>query len=489
MQIDYRRDMNHNYLIIHGEAEPDTASYQIRMLLTNTIPDLLNCRIGKVDNRTLFYYDITSKQSLDSLFEHRSIGHEVLEHLFEHLFALLEELGNYLLTEEGLLLAPELIYTDAGLEHFSFCYLPCEQEKNGSLQEKLRELMEYILPKLDHQDEGAVALGYGLYREISIGTFSLDLLKNLLYQTNQNRKKTQREYRQGEKAEIPAFQSDEEKEKIQKEKMHQQILDSFFSEEDEEDEEDWEKIRNLAGGAACVAVLGVIVLFRWFHVSVIWYFTAFLLVVLTGLCLVLTSLIRKNRTGTERVFGQLPKFGQILRQKPWESGTDVKEDFLSFAGKEEDDAQMLRKEEVKRESQDQKAGKEQKGQTEMGQNFDSEAEDLYEETELLGSGPTYVACLIPVSPADLPLVALKREIVLIGKLSSAADVVLPYNTISRLHAKITKTAEGYFLTDLNSRNGTRVNGEPLQGEEKRLLGESDEITFADKTYRFTMKGC
>ena len=92
MQIDYKRDLNHTYVILQEEKEPDTASYQIRMLLTNTIPGLLDCKIGKMDDKTLFYYEVTSKQSLQSVFEQRSIGAEALRKLFEQLLDLLEEL-------------------------------------------------------------------------------------------------------------------------------------------------------------------------------------------------------------------------------------------------------------------------------------------------------------------------------------------------------------------------------------------------------------
>ena len=97
MQIDYKRDLNHTYVILQEEKEPDTASYQIRMLLTNAIPGLLDCKIGKMDDKTLFYYEVTSRQSLQSVFEQRSIGAEALRKLFEQLLDLLEELGQYLL--------------------------------------------------------------------------------------------------------------------------------------------------------------------------------------------------------------------------------------------------------------------------------------------------------------------------------------------------------------------------------------------------------
>ena len=73
---------------------------------------------------------------------------------------------------------------------------------------------------------------------------------------------------------------------------------------------------------------------------------------------------------------------------------------------------------------------------------------------------------------------------MIGKLSAAADVILPYRTVSRLHAKLVSTEEGDYLLDLNSRNGTTVNGVPLMGETKKKLEDGDDISFAGKKYRY-----
>ena len=41
MRTEYKRDMNHNYLILYGEKDINTDSYQVRMLVGNIIPSLL----------------------------------------------------------------------------------------------------------------------------------------------------------------------------------------------------------------------------------------------------------------------------------------------------------------------------------------------------------------------------------------------------------------------------------------------------------------
>ena len=66
MRTEYKRDMNHNYLIVYGENEINTDSYQVRMLAGNVIPSLLKCRIQGMDGRFLIYFDITSKQAVQA---------------------------------------------------------------------------------------------------------------------------------------------------------------------------------------------------------------------------------------------------------------------------------------------------------------------------------------------------------------------------------------------------------------------------------------
>ena len=53
MRAEYKRDMNHNYLILYGEDEINTDSYQVRMLVGNVSPSLLKSRRQGREGRIL----------------------------------------------------------------------------------------------------------------------------------------------------------------------------------------------------------------------------------------------------------------------------------------------------------------------------------------------------------------------------------------------------------------------------------------------------
>lgn len=85
---------------------------------------------------------------------------------------------------------------------------------------------------------------------------------------------------------------------------------------------------------------------------------------------------------------------------------------------------------------------------------------------------------------------LHKTKIMIGR-SKECDIALADNTVSRTHASITKTMEGYLLTDLGSFNGTKVNGAPVQTvllrhEDQIAIGQT-QITFitapSDKSFR------
>ena len=68
------------------------------------------------------------------------------------------------------------------------------------------------------------------------------------------------------------------------------------------------------------------------------------------------------------------------------------------------------------------------------------------------------------------------------------DLCLPDMLVSRRHATLTERENGEcWIRDLDSKNGTYVNGEPLRGKE-RLLKDNDKIGIAYFDFRFLDRG-
>ena len=77
---------------------------------------------------------------------------------------------------------------------------------------------------------------------------------------------------------------------------------------------------------------------------------------------------------------------------------------------------------------------------------------------------------------------------MIGKKKDAVDGFIKARGISRLHGKISKEDGIYYLTDLNSTNGTFLNGGRLEVNEKARIRPGDCVGFADVKYLVDLSG-
>ena len=70
---------------------------------------------------------------------------------------------------------------------------------------------------------------------------------------------------------------------------------------------------------------------------------------------------------------------------------------------------------------------------------------------------------------------LERDEFVIGR-GEDCDLTIADRQVSRYHARITRTGSGYLLEDLGSKNGTHLNGTPV--EEPQILQDGDDIQIS-----------
>ena len=84
-------------------------------------------------------------------------------------------------------------------------------------------------------------------------------------------------------------------------------------------------------------------------------------------------------------------------------------------------------------------------------------------------------------------IGLRELPIVIGKLSSCADAIIKDKSVSRMHARIfkmDKKSDALWIQDLNSTNGTYVNGRKLMPNEKVELSEDDEVAFGKCVFAY-----
>ena len=65
----------------------------------------------------------------------------------------------------------------------------------------------------------------------------------------------------------------------------------------------------------------------------------------------------------------------------------------------------------------------------------------------------------------------------VGKLKGSAQIIINDESVSRIHAKIRRENGKVFIQDLNSTNGTMVNGKKLSPGDETEVHREDKIQF------------
>lgn len=101
-----------------------------------------------------------------------------------------------------------------------------------------------------------------------------------------------------------------------------------------------------------------------------------------------------------------------------------------------------------------------------------------------GQNSKIVAYAVLVDVKSHKPVYIKKKDVLIGR-GEECDIQIMSDAVSAKHARIHQTSKGFALSDLDSHNGTKLNGRYLT--QPQLIFDEDTITFGDRVFIFYEK--
>lgn len=424
LQPEYKRDMQKNYMIFREESGLD---YCMKMLASNHIPGFLNLEIRSIDDKNEYYYDITGKQTLENLFQKVPFGEKQIRAILLEIIVTIMQSEEYLLLEDNFVLSPEYIFMDSEGTRICLLYYSGYEERVG---EQLLRFMEYMMDRVDYKEKGAVYLIYGIYKLCREEGCTYGKILEYLNSV------------ECLECDLKSYEA-EEQEQLRQEELFAEVEEAVESEEEKKKYPIW------VWGCSLLSILlslGIIILavqkgivIDFITKEILWGKMAIVLG-LTGLaesyCLI-------------RLLEEKNKIAYIDRKveyiKPVEERRMDKSPVCHYRKADEEEVEQA---------------------TVM----------LAERKERYVLLPEKKEIYIPIYIEEFPF--------FIGSLKTKVDYAINSRNVSRFHAKLEREGEWFYLADLNSTNGTFINGMRMKPNERRSIALGDSISFADVVYRF-----
>jgi hypothetical protein len=437
------------------------------MLQANFIEGIIRPEVRTIDNQVFYYYDITSKLSIDTIYVKSTVNYDQLKGLFTKLADLIDIAYEYLLNENDLILMPDHIYMELASYQAYICYLPGYNKDIGN---QLATLIEYLMNKVEYNDKRAVLYIYNLYAVCRNEGFSFSNLMSAIREGVDKEvtikgSKAQCvndviESRQDTACKISNDEACPDKDRINMQipVMMEKITD--------EKEQYYYPLRTYIYTGACI--IGAIMVFliclnmRILYNSIgnrIDYgkLMALLLILLIVIGYLFKIIWNKNNRLTKIVCKQEYIDPRIVpgnmqdEEGPYDQNNEGQA--YIFPGRS---SEVTTKEDNKTEA-----------------------------TILLNTSCQAFECsLQPINKEAYKEIEIKDFPYIIGKQRENVDYFLDKEVVSRYHVKISKEGNSYYITDLNSTNGTSLNSQPLPCYQRHEITDGDRVAIAGIEYTF-----
>ncbi|MFA9376865.1 MAG: DUF6382 domain-containing protein [Lachnotalea sp.] len=502
MNREYKRDLNNNYMILNNSNSEIIDDYKVRMLISNKIPFIMKCNMRKFDGIIKYYYEITSKQPMNRTFEKKKIGMNELNNIITSFLKVLDSSVEYLLNPNDFILNPEYIYMNIETNQIYFCYMPGYEV---DMSKNFNELTSYILDKIDHNDKHAVATAYELYRQTLNENYSLKEILNSIKRDNE---------------EIPAESLDEFTREDKNVSEYNPIETRNEPRENIKKNQNIFKPLYIVSGIVSAAVIAFLIYYLLFHIELIKNIRidndvalklagAFLIIGVVIIYILIQK--RKERSEEEadiivvtQAQEDLP-FSYKVTDTKYEHSNKIMQNENKI-NNENKISNNIKINNTKKESYSNDVANPKEllntnnADNQNDINYSKTSPELpkvyniSKNTSVSNQIETYGnTVLLAYKSTNKKLISSKdqydnMELVeksfLIGKMAEHVDGIIQDERVSRIHAEIKNDNGIYFLTDLNSTNGTFHNNRRLESNETVEIKTEDLIRFATLEYVF-----
>lgn len=461
LEAKYFRDYKHNYMILPCESGLPEKSYQCRQLTSGKIEGLLRCSTRHVNGMTYFYYDISSRTTVESLYRDRQMSYDQVRELLEQLCGMCRRVGDYFMDEMKLVLLPAYIFYDLSSKKYIGLYYP---DYEGD--KPYEALMDYLLEHMDSQDERLADCIYQIYERAEDSGFSLFDALQILGEPqeqggNPGREMAVCDVRKEEVSLHPERVSTGDEKTIPACAQ----TNGFDSEEDtfalwEEKEKESVPVKKkspfslLTAVFAILGIVGIVYIYSSYELSDEEAMTLLGCGALMGVCL-LAGLTGALRGGVKK------QESDAWEHMPGKNREPVSLEHVLSRGSG--------------------IGADMPAPVKTGGSAWKEEESCGD-TVFFDSAEMAEQKLYALDKKNKKHIVLTKFPFTVGKMAGCVDCVLTDDSVSRIHARFEKVGDVIQLTDMNSTNGTYRNGLRMQPQETVEIEPGDEIRFGNLNY-------
>ena len=475
--------------------------YQLEMLNNNRIPMLLKPDILKVDQEIRISYDITSLIPLKKILERKEIGRGEFFRYLRQVTGVFDQLENHLLDYGGLMLDSGMIYGSPADDRIFFVYLPIEGSKHD-INESLRQFVTHlIIREMKFKNEDADNYIQRLIEILKTPDFSLNMLKSWLecFSRGQDAGQPSKAYHQS--LSEPAITREHarpgpglkpslrEKPEIAKasirtatEKKMVYPLSSWLF---------------LGSAAAAILALIAVMIIKGAlepgNPDMLTTVASLILISEAVIWLVCSKAIAKDKK-VEKLVEK--KIHETINKTPAQArGSDItghtplKDAPVKVEYVNKSITQPAARETRYENSYWSSAAAFQscgvgKHRSDEGSCQSAQAACAADRTVLLAQKGDVMPSIRRLG-GDGETVAIRRWPYRIGRMAGQVDYCVNNPAIGRIHAELTKGPQGYHITDMNTRNGTYINGTRIDPNMEHPIKSGDRFMLANEEFQFS----
>lgn len=423
MEVSYKKDLEKSYMLIKTQ-NIDEEDYKVKMLCNNSIPGIIPISLRVFNNNIYVYYDISGKISLTGKYSGIKIKANDIKVLMYEMQKVIESAKEYMLDVNKIILDMDFIFETQNNKGIAFCYYP---EKKESFVDSLHLMLNKIIEMADHADRETVIISYGLQKMTQEENVTINEMLTFL---GEQYKERNEEKVHGCKIEAN-IESGWEKESLNEEMKDITIntKEDNLRKKSMPYKDKNKKESKFAGG------------------------------ILKG------DLFEKLKQTIRRKKKTYESMEEMELSDNREICVDDYHEFYQEPYKE------TYRETYQRDCQ-------QNYQENNVENFSDIEETVMLKTVLANTGVVLKCSDIEraqtIIPNEFPCI--------IGKSKKSSDCIIEDKTISRVHLRINEEEDGYYIEDLNSTNGTYLNGERIKPHQLEKINIGDIIKLSEIEY-------